>query len=61
MTSSEPIQAAEQAGLQIRPSGGLDAGRILSDWLDLTDTPEEACREVTRVLEAALEGARLLG
>ena len=53
MTSSELIHAAEQAG--------LDAGRILSDWLDLTDTPEEACREVTRVLEAALEGARLLG
>jgi ubiquinone/menaquinone biosynthesis C-methylase UbiE len=61
LTVGELTQVAEQAGLKIRRSGRLDAGRNLSDWLDLTDTPEEARREVTRALEAELEGGPVTG
>ena len=61
LTVGQLIRVAEEAGLEIRRSGRLDAGRILSDWLDLTDTPEEARGEVTRALEAELEGGPVTG
>ena len=61
LTVGELTRVTEEAGLEIRRSGRLSAGRILSDWLDLTDTPEEARREVTRALEAELEGGPVTG
>ena len=61
LTAGELTNVAEQAGLEIRRSGRLDAGRNLSDWLDLTDTPEEARREVTQALEADLIGGPITG
>ncbi len=61
LTVAELTQIAEQAGLEIKRSGQLDAGRNLSDWLDLTDTPEDARKEITRALEAELEEGPVTG
>ena len=61
LAAGELARISEGCGLEIVHTSGVDADRILTEWLDLTDAVSAARREIIEAMEQELKGGPATG
>ena len=61
LAGGESARISEECGLEILHTAVVDADRILTEWLDLTDAASVARREIIEAMEEELNGGPATG